>query len=215
MNLALDGVKKFKAMNADEIESMEAESSIGILKAAIKQDDENKSERIWQQFSKNLKRNVDLTYLYTNYLHFHHKDDEAEVLLRVFLSDGWDNKLALLYSDLETSNSKRQLETAETWLHNHARNETLLLVLGKLSVKCEFWGKAKNYLETSIGFQSSAEAYLILAQLLEEKMELPEEAQKLYRLGLVNSVGKGFESRQNSSQLSSDKSQKPILKMIQ
>jgi len=215
LNLALDGVKKFKAMNADEIAKIETESFIGMLKTSIKQVDGDKSEKIWQNLPKNLKRNAELTYLYTDYLHAYHKDDEAEVLLRNFLSDSWDNGLALLYSDLEVSNSKRQLETAETWLHNHARNETLLLVLGKLSIKCEFWGKAKNYLETSIGLQPLAEAYLVLAKLLEEKMDSAEDAQELYRLGLINSVGKSSEKHQYSAQLRSEKNQKPVLKMIQ
>ena len=215
LNLALDGVKKFKAMNADEIAKIETESFIGMLKTSIKQVDGDKSEKIWQNLPKNLKRNAELTYLYTDYLHAYHKDDEAEVLLKNFLSDSWDNGLALLYSDLKVSNSKRQLETAETWLHSHARNETLLLVLGKLSIKCEFWGKAKNYLETSIGLQPLAEAYLVLAKLLEEKMDSAEDAQELYRIGLINSVGKGSEKHQYSAQLRSEKNQKPVLKMIQ
>jgi len=88
-------------------------------------------------------------------------------------------------------------------------------VLGKLSIKCEFWGKAKNYLETSIGLQPLAEAYLVLAKLLEEKMDSAEDAQELYRLGLINSVGKGSEKHQYSAQLRSEKNQKPVLKMIQ
>jgi len=215
LNLALDGVKKYKAMSAREFEKIESESFIGMLKATIKQVDGDKSERIWQQLPKNLKRNTKLTCLYTSYLHSCRKDEEAEVLLRNFLSDNWDDELALLYSELEVSNNKRQLETAETWLHHNARNETLLLVLGKLSIKCEFWGKAKNYLETSIGLQPLAEAYLVLAQLLEEKMDSPEEAQKLYRLGLMSSVGKDSASHQYSNQLIAEKSQKPVLKMIQ
>jgi len=215
LNWALEGVKKLKVMNAEEFEKIETESFIGLMKSTIKQVDGDKSERIWQQLPKILKRNIELNYLYTSYLHSVRKDDEAEVLLRNFLSDSWDNELALLYSDLQVSNSKRQLETAETWLHSHPRNETLLLVLGKLSIKCEFWGKAKNYLETSISLQPLAEAYLVLAQLLEEKMESPEDAQKLYRLGLINSVGKGSKSHQYSGQLISEKSQKPVLKMIQ
>jgi len=215
LNLALNDVKKYKAMSAREYESIETESFIGMMKATIKQVDGDNSERIWQELPKSLKRNAELTFLYTNYLHSCHKDDEAEVLLRNFLSDNWNDELALLYSELDISNSKRQLETAETWLHNNARNETLLLVLGKLSIKCEFWGKAKNYLETSIGLQPLAEAYLVLAQLLEEKMDSPEEAQKLYQLGLINAVGRDSVRQQYSSQLISEKSRKPVLKMIQ
>ena len=55
----------------------------------------------------------------------------------------------------------------------------------------------------------------MLAQLLEEKMGQTEEAQKLYRLGLINLVGKGSEGQRNIGQLKSERSQKPILKIIQ
>ncbi len=215
LSLAISGIKKYKVMNADEIEKIEVAAFTGMLKASIKQVDGDKSEQIWKQLPKNLKRNAELAYLYADYLHMHDKDDEAESLIRSFLSDGWDDELAMLYADLNVSNSKKQLETAETWLHSHARNENLLLVLGKLSIKCEFWGKAKNYLETSIGLQPLDEAYLVLAELLDEKMDSPKDAQKLYRLGLINSVGRNSENHLYTRQLKSEKHQKPFLKMIQ
>lgn len=72
----------------------------------------------------------------------------------------------------------------------HGRSSLLLTVLGKLSIKQNLWGKARSYLETSIDIEPSAEAYLLLAKLLEEKMHEPEKAQTLYQKGLEAAVSR-------------------------
>lgn len=215
-NLAsiIEEVRKLKAADESQIDELEIEAYFGMLKSSIKNVDGDKTEHIWQQLPKRLKSNSDLIYLYGSYLHSQKKDDTAETLIRNYLSEKWQLDLALLYSDLSASDCKRQLETAETWLHNQSRNAALLLVLGKLSKKCQLWGKARSYFETSISISPMAEAYLNLAQLLEEKMDAPEEAQKMYELGLLKAVDSQAVS-QATIQASTDKSGKPLLKLIQ
>lgn len=212
---ALEIIKKLKILTGEELEQLEVVSFIGLIKATIKQGDGEKIEKIWKQLPKNLKHNPELINLYANYLHSLNRDEEVEALIRNYLSNGWNDDLVSLYSNLNVSNSKKQLETAEVWLHAHSRNAHLLLVLGKLCLKCEFWGKAKSYLETSIGLQPMAEAYLVLAQLLEDKMDAPEEAQKLYRLGLLNSVDGTVKDIKLDSHAKVDQQQRPFLKVIQ
>lgn len=209
----LEDVRKMKAVDEQQLEKIEIEAYLGMLKTSIKQFDGDKAERIWQQLPKRLKSNVELIFLYTSYLCKQKKDDEAEVLIRNYLSNNWSDELALLYSRLSVSECKTQLETAETWLHGQSRNAALLLILGKLCLNCELWGKAKSYFESSIGIQPMAETYLKLAKLLEEKMDLPEEAQKLYQLGLMTAV-----DSHGDGQLTlpvGDKAGKPMLKVIQ
>ena len=181
----LEDVRKMKAMDDAQLEKMEVEACIGRLENSIKQLD---GEKNWQQLPKRLKSNAELITLYASYLCRQNKDDEAEVLLRNYLSTRWRDELALLYSNLSVTDCKKQLETAETWLHGQSRNATLLLVLGKLCLNCQLWGKARSYFESSIGIKPMAETYLKLALLLEEKMEAPEEAQKMYQSGLLNAV---------------------------
>jgi len=57
------------------------------------------------------------------------------------------------------------------------------LVLGRLCLRSRLWGKARSYLETSIGVQPSPEAYQELGLLLEQMGEL-EQAMVHYRAGL-------------------------------
>ncbi|VAW69061.1 Uncharacterized protein EC-HemY in Proteobacteria (unrelated to HemY-type PPO in GramPositives) [hydrothermal vent metagenome] len=181
----LEDVRRLKAVDEAQLEKMEIQASIGRLQKSIKN---AQAEKNWQQLPKRLKSNAELITLYASYLCKQQKDDEAEELLRNYLSDRWRDELALLYSNLNASDCKKQLETAETWLHNQSRNPLLLLVLGKLCLNCQLWGKARSYFESSIGIKPMAESYLKLAILLEEKMDAPEDAQKMYQAGLLHAV---------------------------
>jgi len=210
----LGDVRKMKALDEKQLEKDEVAAYSGLLKTSIKQVDGDKTESVWQKIPKRLKTNSQLIHIYCSYLLKIKKHDEAEMLIRNQLSDNWNDKLAILYSNIAVDDCTKQLETAETWLHGHARNAVLLMVLGKLCLNCQLWGKARSYFESSIGIQASAEAYLKLAELLETKMDEQEESQKMYRLGLMNAVDSQFENSQLN--LSTDsKHGRPLLKVIQ
>jgi len=211
----LNDVRKLKALKDDKLDSAELESYFGMLKNSVKYADVAKAEKIWQQIPKRLKSNADLILLYVNHLHKHDKENDAEVLIRNHLSHQWNSELALMYAKLNSDDCKKQLETAETWLHNQQRNAVLLLVLGKLCLKCQLWGKARSYFETSISIKPLAESYLELARLLEEKMDSPEEAQKMYQLGLMSAVENQTDSSLLNIKSVDEKASKPILKVIQ
>jgi HemY protein len=202
-----------KAVEEKQLEKDEIQAYYGMLKNSIRQRNSEKTDTIWQQIPKRLKTNSELVYIYTTYLLKQKKDDEAETLIRNQLSNGWNDELALLYSNLSVGDCTKQLETAETWLHGQSRNAVLLLVLGKLCLNCQLWGKARGYFESSIGIQPAAEAYLKLAELLDDKMDEHEEAQKMYQLGLLNAVDSQFKNNQLS--LPENKSGRPLLKVIQ
>ena len=108
----------------------------------------------------------------------------AHQIIEQSLDKQWDSKLVRIYADCLEGNVIRQIEYAETWWLKFYPNDTsLLLTLGKLCVQCELWGKAQNYLETSISMEPNHEAHLILAQL-NEKIGKPELARGHYRKGL-------------------------------
>lgn len=108
----------------------------------------------------------------------------AHQIIEQSLDKQWDSELVRIYADCLEGNVIRQIEYAETWWLKFYPNDTsLLLTLGKLCVQCELWGKAQNYLETSISVEPNHEAHLILAQL-NEKIGKPELARDHYRKGL-------------------------------
>ena len=211
-------VKKSKLISPEKLSKLELDTYIGMLNNSIKQRDKEKIESIWRQIPKNIKDDADLLTIYVNYLISINKQNDAESVLRSYLSRHWHESMVQLYAKLDTSNPQKQLETAETWLLNHARSTSLLLVLGKLCIKMKLWGKARNYLETSLSIKPLPDACLTLAMLLDDKMEEANKVQALYRQGLKLAVNEGkgesqFLSDENPV-ISADK-ETPVLKIIQ
>ena len=59
------------------------------------------------------------------------------------------------------------LERCESWRQRHAREPSLLLVLGRLCAIAGLWGKAQAYLEQSIEVRQDARAHVELARVFE------------------------------------------------
>ena len=58
-----------------------------------------------------------------------------------------------------------------------------MLALGRLCRKAKLWGKARSYLETSLGIEESRVGWLELAGMLDE-LDEKEAADDAYRKGL-------------------------------
>jgi len=80
----------------------------------------------------------------------------VETLLRGALSRRWSDSLVELYGRVTAKDCARQLSSAENWLQEQPSNPVLLLTLGRLCLKNKLWGKARSYLEASIGAAPSA-----------------------------------------------------------
>jgi HemY protein len=107
----------------------------------------------------------------------------AHQIIEQSLDSQWDSELAKLYAECLGSDAIRQIERAEAWLKSYPNDACLLLVLGKLCVYCELWGKAQNYLEASLSVEPSHPAHLVLAQL-NERLGRSELARNHYSKGL-------------------------------
>lgn len=103
------------------------------------------------------------------------------------LATEWAPALAALYGELpgleqpaRGEEARRRIERAEKWLLEHESDPQLLAALGRLCAHAELWGKAQNYLETSLSFEESRATQLELARLL-DRLERGAEAQQHYR----------------------------------
>jgi len=214
----IQDVKKSKLISAEKLTKLEIETYSGMLNNSIKQQNNEKTETIWQQIPKEIKDDTNLLHLYINYLVSVDKHNEAETLLRTYLSRHWSESMVRLYAQLDCTDPQKQLESAETWLHGHARSAALLMVLGKLCIKTQLWGKARNYLETSLNIQPLPETCLTLAMLLDDKMEEADKVQALYRQGLKLAVNEGQGDAQSllvKNKMASLDTEAPVLKIIQ
>jgi len=112
-----------------------------------------------------------------------HEHEFAEKVARQYLQKKWLDKLVELYAKIDYHLDK-QIKTAEGWLAKGTNNPCLLLCLAELCQRNKLWGKAKDYIESSIGLKPSAKGYLLLAQILEQLND-HNGYMDCYRRGLI------------------------------
>jgi len=89
----------------------------------------------------------------------------------------------LLFGSLRSKDVFKQLEIAEAWLPYHKDDGVLLTILGKLSLVCQDYVKAEDYLAKSIAHDPNVQAYLLLGDLFSVQGE-EHKANKCYKQGL-------------------------------
>lgn len=144
--------------------------------------------KIWAEMPKHFRNTKKLLLLYSSRLLEKNSSQTAEPLLKEAINIEWDQELVSVYGLVNSGDNAKQLNTAELWLKNHDKDPQLMLTLARLCLRNQLWGKARDYLEVSVNNGGPAQAYNILAQLLERLGE-PENALALYRKGLDFSVG--------------------------
>ncbi|HEX5056225.1 MAG TPA: heme biosynthesis HemY N-terminal domain-containing protein [Gammaproteobacteria bacterium] len=151
-------------------------------------------EEQWKSLPRQLRADVEIFRVYIDCLLQTKQWATAERQLRTFLAKEWDENLVLMYSRIETTQPKKLLDHAETWLKDHGRSPKLLLSLGRLCMRLQLWGKARVYFETSIAVQPTIEAYGELAQLLESLGER-DSAHECFRKGLALAISRSHDRR--------------------
>jgi HemY protein len=145
-------------------------------------------QAVWYHIPKALQSNEDILTAYIQRLINQGKSDIAEPLLRNALKHYWSEPLMHLYGLIDSVDVNAQITYAESCLKTHENNAVLLLTLGRLCLRAGLWGKARAYLEASVGAEGLPEAYNELGHLL-EKMGEKEKAIECFRNGLRNAPG--------------------------
>jgi HemY protein len=75
---------------------------------------------------------------------------------------------------------------AESWIQDRPGNARLLVALGRIAMRNELWGKAREYFDTSIDISPTAQAHGELARLLKFLGEeiLADEHQEKFLQGI-------------------------------
>jgi HemY protein len=107
-------------------------------------------------------------------------NDEAQRIVEEALANEWNAGLVALYGDCAGTTALVQIERAENWLREHARDPALLLALGKLCMVQSLWGKAQSYIEASLALEPTHEGHMALASLM-ERIGKPQEAVRHFR----------------------------------
>ncbi len=105
---------------------------------------------------------------------------EAQAIIESCLERDWNPSLVALYGESAGADALPQIERAEKWLRDHARDPALLLALGKLCMRQGLWGKAQSYIEASLALEPTHDGHMTLAALM-ETLGRPLEAQRHFR----------------------------------
>ncbi|WP_263224655.1 heme biosynthesis HemY N-terminal domain-containing protein [Pseudomonas alabamensis] len=123
-------------------------------------------ERAWEQLTAAQRQEPRLVLAYAEQLRQAGAQKEAEHVLRTTLKRQYESPLARLYGLVRGDDPARQLQFAEGLLKAHPSDPSLLLTLGRLCLQQRLWGKARDYLESSLRFQRNPETCAELARLL-------------------------------------------------
>ena len=144
--------------------------------------------RLWDELPGAMRRDDQVIREYAALLASLGDEDQAESLLRNVLRKHWSDELINLYGRLEGSRPEEQLILAEQWLKDRPNNPELLLALGRISLRNELWGKAREYFETSLRLRRSRETLAELSRL-NAHMGEKDTSIRLLMQGLVQDSG--------------------------
>lgn len=181
-------LRKDKVLPASELAELERRAWGENLTLAARREEGEAGlpvlKKAWQQLTSAQRQEPQLVLAYAEQLRQLGADAEAEEVLRVAQKRDYNSHLARLYGLLRGSDPARQLQTAEGWLKQHPADPSLLLTLGRLCLQTSLWGKARDYLESSLSLQRNPEACAELARLLAQLGET-ERSNQLFQEGLA------------------------------
>ena len=138
---------------------------------------------LWKTYNKPLQASAALLSTYVHTLIKHDRHTLAEQIIKTRLDSAWNETLIQEYSRLKIANTEQRIKQAESWLAQHKESAGLLLTLGRLYKKQKLWGKAKNYLESSLSRKPLAATYAELAEI-HEFLDENADAQRCAKKGL-------------------------------
>jgi HemY protein len=144
---------------------------------------------LWQELPGSLAKRADVIVAYARAAIACRQFHIAEKALRELLASQWDETAVLAYGEIEDAEPLDVLDRAEGWLPKHPLDANLLLTCARLAIRAELYGKARSYLETSLGTRPRLETYQLLASLAEQLGE-HERAYKALSDAVVYAVGR-------------------------
>ena len=180
----LPQLRKHKIFPDEKLLEIEHEVYIKLIQKINPDKDGDKLQQLWQSISRELKKDATLLEIYSDKLIQLKNCDEAELVLRNALRKEWQPNLIKLYGLVKSSQIEKQLTFAESLSKDHDNHPLLLLTLGRLCMYNDLWGKARAYLEASIGNKELPETYKELGLLMEYLNE-PELAAEYFKKGLL------------------------------
>jgi len=138
-------MRKNKAMPEDKIAAYEGPA----WSQAIADSSNNDLKNIWDSLPSEARTNPKAVGAYAKRLVEVGDPDQAEAVVHKVLNKDFDESLASMYGDIESSNAAKQLENAERWAQKNTLSSGIMASVGKLAAKRDMWSKARDSLARS------------------------------------------------------------------
>lgn len=181
-------------------EELQCQAYRGLFSQAAEKKDAAHLRDLWRHAPRAVQRNENVLFDYACALTNADPAAGSEVtpLLADAIDRSWSESLVYAYGSIASANLPAQLSHGERWLKHHGNNAVLLLTLGRLCLRNQLWGKARSYLEVSLGVEPQAETYRELGNLL-EKLNNRNAAMDCYRKALTLVPGKSLTALSSES----------------
>ncbi|HSB97453.1 MAG TPA: heme biosynthesis HemY N-terminal domain-containing protein [Spongiibacteraceae bacterium] len=183
----LPQLRRHKILTREQAASFEKSATINLFNELAAQRQLEKLRQHWQQVPRQLERDAEVVGAYARGLAALDAGAEAEQQVRQQLKREWSTQLVAIYGTLAGSDPARQLAYAEQWLQQHLSSAELLLCLGRLALRNQLWGKARDYFESSLKITETPQAYAELGRLLAQ-LGQHERSSGYYERGLLVSL---------------------------
>jgi HemY protein len=186
----LPNLRKAKLLDAIELEIFEKNIYLELLHSGdAKKGGELSTRAAFRALPRKFQKDPELICAYAKLmLPYPEAANELEVLLSRVISQQWNADAVRLYGLLPLTNPTKELTKAEGWLRkSYPDQAVLLLTLGRLAMRCQLWGKARDYYENSLRLEVVPETFVEYGKLL-EKLGEHSAAITNYRNGLLTAT---------------------------
>lgn len=178
-------LEKLNVVEPEEIDKIQRRVFVEQLYSVAAKGDEADKEvavaklsKQWKKAPKHYREDGKIVKHYADLLMQQGELADGAKAIESALNRSWNDELIIRYGEQDYGACDQQLIQAESWLKARPANASLLLSLGRICMRNQLWGKAKEYYQASIKMSPSAEAYGELGRLLKNLGEF--EASEIY-----------------------------------
>ena len=176
LELILPELEKHKLLEESELKSLFEKVAMFHLGNISEAESEKVALNLaWKNIPKQIKNSEAVVICYVRKLLELGSDEEALIVLSRYLKQNWSDGLVDLLGRVESKEVGKKLLILEGWVKDRPKNVVLMLALGRLSMRNQLWGKAREYFEAASKISEDgllrAEINAELARLLENMGE--------------------------------------------
>ena len=155
---------KYKALSAEKLFELADRVLLGQLRNSAS--NLSDLQQLWKKAKASQCETPALVIEYSNLLLQAGDAEGARRALEKALKKRWESETLLHYGKLESGLALKQLLAAEQWQRSRPSDAALLLTLARLSLRCELWGKAREYYEATLAIRVDANSLVEYAELM-------------------------------------------------